>query len=37
MVTKEGIENLTKVPRSIIQIEACMRGESWEHLPNEQF
>ena len=37
MVTKDGIENLTKVPRSIVQIEACMRGEDWEHLPSEQF
>ena len=37
LMTKNGIENLSKVPRSIVQIEACMRGEDWEHLPNELF
>jgi len=37
IVTKDGIDNLTQVPRSIVQIEACMRGEEWEHLPAEEF
>jgi Xaa-Pro dipeptidase len=27
VVTADGIENLTRVPRSVEEIEACMRGE----------
>lgn len=33
MVTADGCENITKVPRTTDQIEACMRGEDWTKLP----
>lgn len=31
-VTATGSVNLTVVPRTVAQIEACMRGEDWEKL-----
>lgn len=30
LVTKEGYEQLTKCPRTVEQIEKCMRNEPWE-------
>ena len=37
VVTSTGVELLNQVPRSIAQIEACMRGEKWETIPDEVF
>jgi Xaa-Pro dipeptidase len=33
IVTADGCENLTEVPRTIEQIEACMKGDDWTQLP----
>ena len=33
VVTADGCRNLTQVPRTIEQIEACMRKEDWAQLP----
>ena len=35
VVRKDHGELRTTVPRSVKQIEACMRGEEWEHIPEE--
>ena len=35
VVRKDSFELLTKVPRGVKQIEACMRGEEWEHIKEE--
>ena len=35
VVRKDNAELLTKVPRGVKQIEACMRGEEWEHIKEE--
>ena len=34
VVTADGIRNITTVPRTVEQIEACMRGEDWTTLPD---
>ena len=34
VVTSDGIRNMTQVPRTVEQIEACMRGEDWTDLPD---
>ena len=34
IVTEDGVENMTKVPRTVDQIEACMRGEDWTKYPD---
>ena len=31
-VTADGCEYFTKLPRTVEQIEACLRNENWEHL-----
>jgi len=37
IITADGNECFSPVPRSIAQIEACMAGEVWQHLPAEEF
>lgn len=32
LVTSDGVEILSDVPRSIQQVESCMRGENWREL-----
>mmetsp|Transcript_40054 Transcript_40054/g.45947 ORF Transcript_40054/g.45947 Transcript_40054/m.45947 type:complete len:262 (-) Transcript_40054:32-817(-) len=34
VITSDGCRNLTIVPRSVEQVEACMRGEDWTLLPD---
>jgi Xaa-Pro dipeptidase len=34
-ITDTGIEVLTKLPRSIKQIEACMAGHDWTVIPED--
>ena len=34
VITADGCRNLTKVPRSVEQVEACMKGENWKDLPD---
>ena len=34
-ITDTGVEVLTKVPRSIKQIEACMAGKDWASIPED--
>lgn len=34
VVTADGCRNLTQVPRTVEQVEACMKKEDWAQLPN---
>lgn len=37
IITEDGNECFSPVPRSVAQIEACMRGDEWKDLPDEEF
>jgi|APCry1669188910_1035180.scaffolds.fasta_scaffold1026473_1 Xaa-Pro dipeptidase len=34
VITKTGCEILSEVPRSVEQVEACMKGENWRLIWN---